>query len=410
MTPLRILLVCEDLPAREPGGLGKHVVVLGNALIAEGHSVTLMGRGAAGTSPDDMGIGFNGPIVGGCGNPSVGWKEGPMGVFVPGKRPYLARRIAASIRLLSSRFDVVHYHGHLPMLGRYVGPSLNFVQTRHDQGSDCITHMRFRNGDVCVASEPKSCASCAHPSPGPIRSAISAAAVRRYRKEVADAFSAHPVIFVSEFLRSNLRRRNPDMDLSRSTVIHNFIEERLLHAAGGVDTEADHVIHIAGRIDEAKGIVRFLGLARGRLNAPWTFRVFGDGPNRDDLQALCQSDRIEWRGFRSSIDVYESLWRSRAVVVPSMWEEAFGAVVVEALRAGKPCYALARGGVPELDRYGAPGQLRLFPDLQSLLEQLLIDLPRLAPASGGASADVSTALSAVLEVYRRRLTGQDLAA
>ena len=37
-------MVCEDLPAAAVGGLGKHVVTLGNALIDVGHAVTLMGR------------------------------------------------------------------------------------------------------------------------------------------------------------------------------------------------------------------------------------------------------------------------------------------------------------------------------------------------------------------------------
>lgn len=41
---MKILLVSEDLPAKALGGLGMHVVALGNALIAQGHTVALIGR------------------------------------------------------------------------------------------------------------------------------------------------------------------------------------------------------------------------------------------------------------------------------------------------------------------------------------------------------------------------------
>ena len=41
---MRILLVSEDIPHATLGGLGKHVVTLGNALIEAGHTVDLMGN------------------------------------------------------------------------------------------------------------------------------------------------------------------------------------------------------------------------------------------------------------------------------------------------------------------------------------------------------------------------------
>ena len=39
---MRILMVSEDIPAPQVGGLGKHVVTLANALIDAGHQVHLM--------------------------------------------------------------------------------------------------------------------------------------------------------------------------------------------------------------------------------------------------------------------------------------------------------------------------------------------------------------------------------
>ena len=45
---MRILLVSEDLPGAQVGGLGKHVVTLGNALLARGHVVRILGRNDCG--------------------------------------------------------------------------------------------------------------------------------------------------------------------------------------------------------------------------------------------------------------------------------------------------------------------------------------------------------------------------
>ena len=145
---LRILLVCEDIPGATLGGLARHVVALGNALLDAGHSVTLMGRVAVQLEGRAEPTGFRGPVVAGFADTVRGWKEPATGAFNPWKRPYFARQIARAIVACAADFDVVHYHGHLPMVGRYVPAHIHFLQTRHDQGSECITHLRFRDGQI----------------------------------------------------------------------------------------------------------------------------------------------------------------------------------------------------------------------------------------------------------------------
>src|ERR1017187_1805328 len=113
---MRILLVSEDIPARQLGGLGRHVVRLGNALLGRGHTVTLMGRADIPYDECASEVGFNGPYIGGFDWRRVGWKEVTLGVFLPFKRPHIAKRIARSILARSGEFDVVHYHGHFPLV------------------------------------------------------------------------------------------------------------------------------------------------------------------------------------------------------------------------------------------------------------------------------------------------------
>jgi glycogen(starch) synthase len=43
---MKVLMVSEDLPGAQLGGLGKHVVTLANALLDAGHEVAILGRKA----------------------------------------------------------------------------------------------------------------------------------------------------------------------------------------------------------------------------------------------------------------------------------------------------------------------------------------------------------------------------
>jgi len=403
---VKVLLVSEDLPAPNLGGLAKHAVTLGNALIRAGHEVTFLGRDAPSYEACAAEIGFQGRFIAGFPSPGKGWKEARLGFFNGWKRPYYARRIARAIRQHAPGHDVVHYHGHLPMVGRYLPATLNFVQTRHDQGSDCVIHVRFRGGEVCRERAPEACALCIHPRPGALRTALSAAAVRRYRAEAEQAFARHPVIFVSSFLRENYRKTMPAARLAASVVVHNFVDEAALQRgpAAAPVTPADMPgvvrIHVAGRLDDAKGIQPLLQLLAPRLPPSWRIDVYGDGPLRQELLAQGAGDRIGIHGHVRYDAVIRAARSAHVVVVPSLWEEPCGTVVLEALRLGKPCYALGRGGTPELARYGAPGQLRLFADLPSLVASLLQQRD-FAPMQGGESADVHARLPQLLGLYRR---------
>jgi glycosyltransferase involved in cell wall biosynthesis len=399
---VNILLVSEDIPAAKLGGLGKHVVTLGNALIEAGHEVALMGRDTPSYSECAEEIGFRGRFIPGFGDPIKGWKERQLGFFNRWKRPHYAKRIAKAILVHSGNFHVVHYHGHFPMVGRYLPASVNFVQTRHDQGSDCITQLRFRNGDVCREHAPEACARCIHPHPGSLRTALSAAAVRRYRNEIEESFASHPVIFVSTFLRENYRLMTPNARLGKSAVIHNFVDESILHSEVGAcapdATESRVRIHVAGRLDEPKGIGAFLHLLVPILPEGWRIDVYGDGPLRNTIAAEHAGRAVRFHGHRKYDDVVRATRTASVVVVPSVLEESCGTVILEALRMDKVCYALRRGGTPELARYGATGQLRLFADLPTLVNALLTDSD-FSVMGRGESADVHARLQQLLMLY-----------
>jgi glycosyltransferase involved in cell wall biosynthesis len=128
-------------------------------------------------------------------------------------------------------------------------------------------------------------------------------------------------------------------------------------ATGAADDGAD-VLYV-GRLIDAKG-VHVLLEALATL-AGVTALVAGDGPARESLESKAQdlglAERVRFVGWitperRSSLFV-----GSKLLVLPSLWDEPFGIVGVEALGAGLPVVASDAGGVSSWLDDGKTGTL-----------------------------------------------------
>lgn len=404
--PLRVLLVTEDIPAAQVGGLGKHVVTLGNALIAAGHEVVLLGRAGTNYESFRAGLGFDGSFIGGFDLAGMGWKEAQLGVWLPYKRLAMAKRIEQAILQHGPAFDVVHYHGHLPMVGLGLPANMNFLQTRHDQGSECMTHLRFRQGAPCDELTPAGCAGCRHPAPGALRRAVSFVAVTQYRGAVERNFTKRKTIFVSDFLRRQFLRAVPNADLRLGRVVHNFIDLARLRSATAVagPVRPGHLL-LAGRMDEAKGFGAFLDAFLPLLAPGQQVLMVGDGPERVAMEQRHAGAAVQFLGWRTNVEVLALTRSAHICVVPSILQESCATTILEPLVLGRPTLALQRGGTPELSMYQRyAGQLQLAPDMATLARSAALALTAAAPhlpLPEASVADVARALPAVLDCYRQ---------
>jgi glycosyltransferase involved in cell wall biosynthesis len=409
---MRILMVTEDIPAPQVGGLGKHVVTLSNALIAAGHEVVLMGRSDVDYAQHAAEVGFSGRFIAGFRMDRNGWKESQLGVWMPGKRRALAARIERAIEVHASGFDVVHYHGHLPLVGRTLAADLPLVQTRHDQGSECLLHTRFKRGDVCADREARACAHCATARPNAVQGALSGFAVAQFRGDVARNFEHRPTIFVSDFLRRQFALAVPGAQLDGSHVLHNFIDlERLRLAARRATGVQSGRVVMAGRIDEAKGFGAFLRAWCAAPNPqPARLTLIGDGPERQSLarEFAPVAEFLGWQAYDEAVRLTAS---AHVCVMPSVWEEPCGTTLLEALQLGRPCVALRRGGTPELQRYERyPGQLMLgdsMDELVTLTRQALARPAVDASVADHSEADVHAALPRLTALYEQTLARRE---
>ena len=412
---MRILIVSEDVPYPNMGGLAKHALTLARALVRAGHQVDFMGAREHPVEVAGDEARFGGRFFGELDGHIAGWKEVRLGVFMPPRRSYIARRFARIIMRRAGDYDVIHYHGHVPNVALHIPADVNFVQTRHDQGSECLVNTRFASKAVCTRTDPGACASCKAARPNGAQRILSSLAVSIFRREVAAAFRRHKTIFVSDMLRHNFARVMGDE--AWGVTLHNFIdEERVLRArsssGSGNTKESTNVsksaastvtLFVAAKLYPAKGVEEMLLELAPRMPGHFRLTIAGDGHDEARLREKFASPGIVFAGWCDQQQTLAMAAAADAVIVPSVWEEPCATTVLEALTLGKTTFALARGGTPELARYAcAPGQLRLFQHMRGLVDGLLgfvphPDYPRPVNAAGG----VDKMLGELLRLYQR---------
>jgi len=136
-----------------------------------------------------------------------------------------------------------------------------------------------------------------------------------------------------------------------------------IHPWAGEPASVPAILGFAGRLVPEKGahiLLEALALLPSSL-AQVRLRIAGDGPDRSMLESLARrlglGDRVEFLGHVSREDVQRILASVAVQVVPSVWAEPFGLVVVEAMSRGTPVMASATGALSELVDDGRTGYL-----------------------------------------------------
>lgn len=215
-------------------------------------------------------------------------------------------------------------------------------------------------------------------------------------------FSVDLAIGISQYVVERLRTIN-GVAAERTRLVYNGIElSRFEHAERGALHEllqlprATRVVFVSGRAQPYKGIPEVIAAAAAlerRGARDLAFVYCGDGPALPEFRRLAVEQGVRnfhFLGRRS--DVPRLLGSATVAVAPSVWAEAFGLTVVEAMAAGAPVVATAVGGVPEIIRDGVTGVL-VPPGnadaLASAIAGLLDDAPRRERLAAAARGDVA---------------------
>jgi glycosyltransferase involved in cell wall biosynthesis len=154
--------------------------------------------------------------------------------------------------------------------------------------------------------------------------------------------------------------------------------------------QKDGVLFV-GRLVHSKGchvLVDALHELRKRSLRP-LMTIVGDGPEKysllNQISDLQLSDQVRFVGRMSESEVAESMRNHDVTAVPSVWEEPFGLVALEAAACGCTVVASNIGGLPEA--MGPMGRGFAAGDSSALAEQLALALTEATP-------DQKTSLSA----------------
>jgi glycosyltransferase involved in cell wall biosynthesis len=327
MTPLRVLVVHNRYRSAQPSGEDAVVDAELALLRSGGHEATLFERRS-----DDIA------------SMSLARKA-----MVPLRVPWnSAARDALLAELRASRPDVVHVHNTFPLLSPAVlaacaSAGVPVVATLHNYTQVCPTGTLYRDGAVCTACTGRlplpavrhGCYRGSRLATVPL--AANLAANRRRWLSTVERFFC-----ISAAQRETLVANG--MPGERLHVKHNFVPEPGVRRTGA----GSHVLFL-GRLTEEKG-VRLLMSAWDRLgDVGLPLVIAGTGPLEDDVRAWA-ADRSDVRyvGLQDKAACRSLTAQAAAVVVPSVWLETFGLVVVEAMAAGVPAVAADHGSLPEL--------------------------------------------------------------
>lgn len=248
--------------------------------------------------------------------------------------------------------DVIHAHNTLPL----ISPSLYWaaeragvpvVQTLHNFRLMCLNALFLREGKVCedcLGHSPwrgvtRACYRGSHAASGALAGMLLLhRGLGTYRNKVAR------YVALNEFCRAKFIEGG--LPAERVMVKPNFAD----FPAPALTRRAD--LLFVGRLSAEKGIAT-LASAMALLPAA-RLRVAGDGPESAVLNGIARITRL---GSLPADAVREEMSRAAVLVVPSIWYETFGLVVIEAFACGTPVIASRIGALAELVRDGVTGLL-----------------------------------------------------
>jgi glycosyltransferase involved in cell wall biosynthesis len=250
------------------------------------------------------------------------------------RRP-AATAISFSRLMEAARPALVHFH--------FVRAYSPLVAMAKAVGARVIVHDHITLGQPTAPSHPRR----------PRATRLLARGYKRARAAAMNGFVDRRIA-VSRFVADSVQCAEFVAD-DKLTVIENGIELSRFATADGASLKRElragrrKIVACVSRLAPEKGI-DVLITAMARVGRDALLLLAGDGPDAEGCRALAASlglgDHVRFLGLRDDVErIYAA---ADVVAVPSLWDEAFGLSVVEAMAAGRPVVVTASGAMPEL--------------------------------------------------------------
>ena len=129
-----------------------------------------------------------------------------------------------------------------------------------------------------------------------------------------------------------------------------------------------------GRLSPEKGVDRLLEAWQYAQDSGRKLWIVGDGPEREKLEkmvSVLSLKNVHFTGFLENSHQKDIWAKAACSIVPSIWKEPFGMVVLEAWAQERPVIANRIGGLPEIIDDGRDGLLVASNDPREMASAIL---------------------------------------
>ncbi|GLC29709.1 glycosyltransferase family 4 protein [Clostridium omnivorum] len=128
-----------------------------------------------------------------------------------------------------------------------------------------------------------------------------------------------------------------------------------------------------GTLSENKGILWLLDTFNKITDKRFKLKIAGKGPLEKYVVEFCKKhENVEFLGFLGAEELNTLLYNSDVLICPSMWEEPFGRVILDAYCALMPVIVSDMGALPSLVVEGVTGSVVKHGDVEELEKAIRI--------------------------------------
>jgi len=289
----------------------------------------------------------------------------------------LIKRVKPDIVVLQNVYNI----WAIMLLSRIV-PTVRFVRSHEIY---CVNRHKYigQSYDTCIFPQSKICMqNCSNDLCFPLR--LFRYYYRRFalsvNKQLRFTFVA------SNYMKNNLTING--FDEKKISIIPPFVD--MFQYKKNIKNEP--IVLFVGRIERDKGS-EVLPQIVASIPSHCRMVIVGEGDKKSSLvksiRELGISNRVDFFDWLTREELAKKYLSARVVVLPSLWEEPFGRVGIEAMAAGKPVVAFNCGGVSDWLENNINGFLVPKGDIGNLLGKinLLLDDTELSLRMGSSGVD-----------------------
>jgi len=267
-------------------------------------------------------------------------------------------RALALERIGAFRPDVVHVHNFFPQISPSIydaclDENVPVVQTLHNYRLICPGAMLMRDGKICeqcITGSPYQAVRYGCYRGSKLGSAVVAHMVAQHRQLGTWQNKVNRFIALTGFAKSKFIAAG--FPAAKIEVKANFVADPLQQTTRTTTARPGFALFV-GRISEEKGIKTLLQ-AWSTLTDQALLKVAGAGP----LEAMLHGTKnVAVLGRQTPTEVSDLMRQAAFLVMPSIWYEPFGLVLIEALAHGLPVLASRLGSMVDIIEDGKTGLL-----------------------------------------------------